>query len=252
MPYVVTDHNNQDFVILGPIEWNPRYIAAVIGDEVELTSTTFSGMLIKRFLATLSEADKDKVPFEIVPGVFVRKCNVAEIRQINFNSTIHCMHGPIWTYNEDGTATATYTQADMNIDLVKGNLKNLVSSNRYTKEISGFNLEIQNQSMHIDTARDKRDIFHSKLLLTEENEIVNWKFADRIIPLSKSEIQTIVNAIKSHIQQCFDWEANKFAEIDGCSSLDQLKDVWVRSDMTKEQFEAERNRLIETTGRAYA
>lgn len=232
MPYVVTDHNTQDFVILGPIEWKPRYIANIVSDEVGGEDVT------------LTAEDEARVPFDILPGIRVRKCEVVEVRQPNFNNTIHTVSGPTWTYNEDGTATATWNQVDKNIDLVKGELKNVVSANRYVKEVSGFKHTVQGTEVHIDTSRENRNNFHNRLLLTADEEAVNWKFASHVAVLSKAELQTIVNAVKDHVQAAFDWETAKFAEIDSCVSLDQLKDVWVRSDMTKEEFEAERNRRL--------
>lgn len=217
MPYVVTDHNNQDFVILGPIEWKPRYMADIISDE--------TGQKV-----TIINDDIEMVPYDILPGIRIRYCNVATVHQENYDERIHHIQGPVWTYNNDGSATATWHQADKNIDLVKGELKNIIAANRYKKETSGFIATIQDKKVHIDTSRERRDAFQSKYLVLSEEEVVNWKFSNGILPLSKSEILNVMSSINSHIQGCFDWETNKIAEINSCTTLEELISIELRTN----------------------
>jgi hypothetical protein len=208
--YVVTDHNSQDFVILGPITWKPRYISDIISDEIQSD-------------VTVTQTDESRVPFEPYPGIKIRKCQVVygEIE----NPLIQTHQGPVWTYDDTNTehqATATWYVADRDISQVKQTLKSLVADIRWKKETQGAMLNIQGHDVWCDTSRGNRNVFLQKLMLMGDEDTVKWKFPDRWLTLSKSELGMIVTLGAAYIQSCFDWENEQYEIIDTCETLEQL------------------------------
>jgi hypothetical protein len=55
-----------------------------------------------------------------------------------------------------------------------------------------------------------------------DDEVVNWKFSDQWIQLSKDNVLEIAKEIDQYIQQQFNWETEKIAEINQCETVDQL------------------------------
>lgn len=207
--YVITDHNTQDFVILGPIAWKPRYISDILSDELDQD-------------IVITSADESRVPFDVIPGVTIRRCNM-EYAEIN--PKIHRHEGPFWTYDDNNPeiqAVASWQQQDKNIDQVKAELKNLAADVRWTKENQGVTLNIQGIDVWCDTSRGNRDIFLQKYTLMPDDTTINWKFPNGWLELSKAELGTIVTEGANYIQTCFDWEASKSALIDACTTLSEL------------------------------
>lgn len=208
--YVITDHNTQNFVILGPIEWKPRYISDILSDELDQD-------------IVVTREDEARVPFDVVPGVTIRKCtSVYE----EINPKIHRHEGPFWAYDDTNTevqAVATWEQRGKTLEQVKADLKNKVADIRWKKEAVGVILTIQGTEVWCDTSRGNRDIFLQKYTIMPDNTTINWKFQNSIwLELTKLELGTIVAEGSTYIQSCFDWEAAKSAIIDNCTTLEEL------------------------------
>lgn len=219
--YVITDHNNNaNFVILGPIAWKPRYISDILYDELDEE-------------VIVTQADEAKVPFEPYPGIKIRKCTV--VYEDLANSKIHQHQGPVWTYddeNEEIQATATWSVQDKPIDLVKGELKSIVSDERWKKENIGVTLTIQAQDVWCDTSRGNRDIFLQKYVMMADDEVIRWKFPTVWLNLTKPELGYIVSEGSKYIQGCFDWESDLSAEIDAATTLEQLDSIVIVEENT--------------------
>ena len=208
--YVITDHNTQNFVILGPIEWRPRFISDVLSDE-------FDEDII------VTKADEQRVPFEIIPGVKARRCQTT---YEEINPKIHRHDGPFWTYDDENAevqATAAWIKTDKAISQVKAELKNVVADLRWKKENKGVVLNIQNTNVWCDTSRGNRDVFLQKYSIMNDGDTINWKFpGDVWLNLTKTELGSIVSAGATYIQSCFDWEAAQSSIIDSCTTLEEL------------------------------
>lgn len=208
--YVITDHNTQNFVILGPIEWKPRYISDILSDELDQD-------------IVVTKADEANVPYDVVPGVTIRKCtSVYE----EINPKIHRHEGPFWVYDDANTefqAVATWEKRDIPIEYVKHELKNIVADLRWIKEAKGVTLTIQGTEVWCDTARVNRDIFLQKYTIMPDNTTINWKFQNNVwLELTKAELGTIVIEGSTYIQSCFNWEVAQSAIIDNCTTLEEL------------------------------
>lgn len=208
--YVITDHNNGNFVILGPIEWKPRYISDILYDEF------FEEV-------ALTKEDESRVPFDILPGVTVRRCQATHE---DINPKINRLEGPYWQYddaNAEVQATAAWIKVDKPMDQVKSELKAIVADLRWRKENKGVVLTIRNSEVWCDTSRGNRDVFLQKYSLMSEGDTINWKFPGDIwLNLSKAELGYIVSSGVAYIQSCFDWEAAQDGIIDACTTLEEL------------------------------
>lgn len=205
--YVITHHHDYDEVLLGPINWNPRYIASVLQSDLDLDQPP-----------TVLASDESRVPYDILPNVRVRK---AVTQYAELNAKIQRHEGPFWSYVND-EAVATFTAVDKPIDLVKGELKSLTAALRYNKENAGVILTVQGQEVWCDTSRGNRDIFFQKYAVMGDSDTVNWKFPTTWLTLTKPELGAIVAQGTAYIQGCFDWEAQKNSEIDACLTLAEL------------------------------
>jgi len=207
--YIITDHNNQNFVILGPIAWKPRYISNILSDELEQN-------------ITITADDEARVPYEPVPGIKIRRCTV---QYEEINSKIETHDGPYWSYDDSKTdvqVVGSWVRKNKPIDIVKSGLKNIVADLRWKKESEGITLQIQGLDVWCDTSRGNRDIFLQKYALMADTDVINWKFPSTWLALTKTDLGYIVSSGGAYIQSCFDWEAEQAAIIDSCTTLTEL------------------------------
>jgi len=204
--YAITHHHDYDELLLGPVDWKPRFIAAVLQQDLDLPS-----------MPNISVADEAKVPYDIVENVRVRRVEqvFAEI-----NQKTQRWDGPFWTYTDE-LATATYTAADKSIDQVKGELKNIVAAKRYEKETAGTTVTIQDVTVPVSTSRDDRSVYASAIPGP-------WKFTDGTwLTLTQEELNSIVTAVQTHVGDAFVWEKDLINTIDAASDLTTLDSIGI-------------------------
>lgn len=143
--------------------------------------------------------------------------------------------GPYWTIHEDHI-TGWYEASPIEIDRVKDHLKGQITANRYEVEVQGIKLTIQGHEVTIDTARGSRDIFFQTYLALGENDIINWKFPEIWITLSKNDLGYIVQSGKDHIQSAFDWEKQKHLEIDAATTREDLEAIVLNHPLQPEKI----------------
>ncbi len=198
-----------NFVIVGPKLWNKLLFEEVLQEECDITYT-------------LPTRNDDGTPYIISDTVKILP--ITSLPEPAFNSKIQRLDGPYWNFS-DTTAEMYFTVGDLPIDAVKNNLIALVAANRYSAEVGGIKMTIQGNEVSIDTNRGARDIFFQAYSVLGDTETVNWKFPECWMILSKAELGSIVEAIKAHVQTCFNWEQNKQVEINACQTLDQLNNI---------------------------
>jgi hypothetical protein len=207
--YVITHHHQYDEVLLGPIEWRPSFIASVLQSDLDLN-----------FKPNVLMSDEQRVPFSLDFNSNVRIRKYAEVRE-EINPKIQRHEGPFWSYTDD-VATGTYTAANKGLNLIKGEQKNLVTSERYNKEVSGTKVTIQGQEVFVDTSRNGRTVYNEKYQLLADSETINWKFNQIWLTLTKEELKQIVDVVNAHVQSSFDWEMSKHNEIETLSTHEEL------------------------------
>jgi hypothetical protein len=210
MQYVITNHNEGGFIILGPVSWNSRYFSAILSDELDVD-------------IVITDYDKDRVPYEIMEGVKIRRC-ITEHAELDIKT--ETWSGPHVSYFNDEDeyqAILTWSKVDKPISQIKSEMKEQITKERYNRENSGVKITIQGIEVTCDTSRGNRDIFLQKYIMMGENDVVNWKFPESWLNLTKPELGAVVTAGAGYIQDQFNWELSKHTEIDSLTTIEDLK-----------------------------
>jgi len=200
---------NEQIIHIGPIHWNQKMFQNYIKDDLELDislsiqNTSLDPIVINNTL-------------KILPAILEYPAT--------HNPKIEQFAGPFWNV-VDNFATGTFTNVPKDVNVVKGELKNVVATNRWIEETKGITINIQGQDVSVSTNRGERDIFLQALQLMTSADTKNWKFGDIWLTLTYTDLQTIVNAIVAHIQSVFDWDKAKCIEIDNANTLPDLDTI---------------------------
>jgi hypothetical protein len=191
-------------VIVGPMDWN---------------RAIFQGSLEKEGVT----AGIPRVAPETLPYIINGDARIAlvEEQRPEINPMVEYYYGPQWNLSGE-KAIAMYDVIDTLIEFARYNFKNKAAETRWKKENAGTKITIQGLEVSIDTSRDGRNIFIQKYSIMEEQEVVNWKFSEGWLTLTKSDFRSIVSAGSNYIQACFDWEKTINDDIDAASSKEEL------------------------------
>jgi hypothetical protein len=193
-----------DSVILGPVKWNKSKFQNVLEEECEITTT-------------LPNINTDI----IIVNENIKIYPVQSTQNPTFNSKIEFLNGPFWEFTETH-AISSYVVEPKTIPAVQNQLKNILAQERWTKEILGVTATVQDIEVTVDTNRGTRDIFVQQYLLMGESDTVIWKFPEGWLNLTKSDLGILVATGVSHVKQVFEWEASLVADIDACTTLEEL------------------------------
>ena len=209
MNYLLVE--NREIVHLGPITWRPRFLQSELNDlEVDFTvNPTETGYV------------KINDSFEIIPIV-------ADVTP-QYDPLYNVLAGPFYSYTDqpDGSvgATMTHTVSDNTVDGVRPTLSQQTAAERYRRENLGTTATVQTQVVTIDTSRDNRNTLVQAFLLMTDTDTVQWKFPEGFINLTYPDIELVVKTGALYVQAQFDWEAAKNAELDACTTLEELRAV---------------------------
>jgi hypothetical protein len=215
MAYLLIEKLNDgtDLVVLGPMEWRPRFFQSCLRDDLEID-----------FFVPLSNDTNEA----IIVNEIARIVPVADIGIVGeYNPKIQHLAGPYYNIF-DTRAESYHTVQDKSIDLIKDELKLLVAANRYRYEIIGTPITIQSVVVPLLTTREDRGLYLQTYQLGKD--LINWKFGSIFLTVSNADLKLIVDAISSHIQAAFDWESLKIAEMNGLTTIDQLNNMSLVSD----------------------
>lgn len=205
MNFVLT---NNGIVQQGPNNWNKLLFQS----ELEELGITYELPKTNTDFISISES----VKIYPIDGVDVP----------NYNTKTEQLAGPYYTYTNN-SARITYSIVPKSIEIVKLELKGIVSSNRYALEIAGTTTTIQGNEVTLDTSREGRSNYSQQFLIMADTDTVTWKFSNKWLTLTKSELGQCVSAISAHVQAQFQWELDKIVEIDACNTLEELDNVAV-------------------------
>lgn len=196
-------------VIVGPMGWN---------------RAIFQGSLAKEGVnQTLPRVVPEQLPYEVTPDAQIMA--VQEDRP-TLNPLVEYYHGPHWEVQSD-KAIAHYHVFDIELSSARGGFKDLAAQERYRKEVAGITHVVQGHIVTLDTSREGRNIFLQKLALMTDTDVVNWKFPERWVTLTKADLNQIVAAGAAHIQICFDWEKQISDQIDQAQTKQELLNIQI-------------------------
>lgn len=196
-------HKNR--VVLGPVEWDKKYFEKVL---------------------KVRHSIDIELPFRqplTVPLVIDENTSIHEARanQPDIDPMMQAYYGPLWDVSGD-VIIADYEVNDHTIEDARNNFRILAAAERYSKEISNVKVEVQSIKITADTSRDGRNIFLQKFILMSDAEVVNWKFPEGWLLLTKAELGAIIQAGAAHIQAAFDWEKGINDQIDAANTAEEL------------------------------
>lgn len=201
---------NRITVLLGPMPWRQRMFQSEINDLVD------QGELSERFIIPPVEQGYINIGngIEIFP--------VGDSYMPEHDTNFQQAAGPFRTF-DNNIAVPSYTVQDLDINIIKGNLKQLAASERYRKEVSGSNTVVQGSTVTLDTSRDGRNIFVQKLMLMSDTDTVNWKFPETWLTLTKQDLANVVSTGAAYIQSQFNWEQDISAQVDSATTIEELR-----------------------------
>lgn len=149
---------------------------------------------------------------------------VTQLDVPSYDSTFEQLAGPYWTVGEDNI-TGYYDVAPVSVDSAKNTLKQKVTDTRYKVETGGCAFTFADGTkVTMYTSREDRNVYLQAYQIIAEGQSIVFKFEGSIFKtVTKDELGLIVAAGAAHIQSAFDWEAQKYGEIDASTTLDQLK-----------------------------
>lgn len=220
MKYVITNQDDNNFVILGPMEWKSNYFSSVIAEE--------TGHPVR-----LKDSDKDKVPFAVHDKIIIRRCEVV-YEQIDSDIQQHA--GPFIEYKTGGSqygyAVATYKAEYKNLTILKDEIANKIAKERWKTQSALINIDINGIQHSVDTQKETRDILLQKYILMSEDSKINFKFPFSWVEISKQDVLNIINKIDEHVQRQFDWENEIMSIVRSTDDYTQLKSIIVENVKT--------------------
>lgn len=135
--------------------------------------------------------------------------------------------GPTLTINSATNVVAEYTAAPQLIEIAKGSMMSVVTSNRYIAENQGTTATLSDTTVvSLYTDRTNRGVYQQILYTLADGATVNVKFADgtfKTIP--KTDLQTVVNTVNQWVQSTFDWEYQTYAQISTATTQTELQAI---------------------------
>lgn len=205
MAYAIV-HKNR--VIIGPMDWKQKYFTDVLKIRHKIESS-------------IPATEPDKLPFIINEETYIHR-TIENKPEIDFMTEYH--YGPLWEITND-VIIANYEVKDIEIPDARNNFKIIAANKRYNKEVSGLKITVNGVEVSVDTSREGRNLFIQKLLVMADDEVVNWKFPESWLELSKNDLKYIISQSSNYIQSAFDWEKNINNAIDAAISKSELKGI---------------------------
>lgn len=204
---------NKQIIHLGPVDWKQRFIQSEFDDLHDQGEISFQYQVppVNESYIDVGEG------FEIFP--------ITEIITPDIDTNFEQPVGPFYTYENNG-AIATYEKTDRLVIEIRDTVKSVAAALRYTKEISGVKVNIQNTDVTVDTSREGRAIFVQAYTTMSDTDVIGWKFPEGWVNLTKEDLGICVNAGIVHIQTQFAWEQNIDDQVNNAGTVEELKNIY--------------------------
>jgi hypothetical protein len=203
MNYLLVE--NRQTILLGPIVWKPRFIQSEL-DDLEVS---FIVPPVEQGYIQINDS------LEIIP--------IVEAPDPGHDPLFEELAGPFYTYT-DNTASMTYNKVDRKLDDVKGSYKQLAANARYVRENSGTSSTVGDNTINLATDVASRANYLN-LLNTVGSGTINYKTNGVFVALASADLQALVDAVNTHVQDAFNWEKDILDQIDAATSIEELKAI---------------------------
>jgi hypothetical protein len=200
-------YNNR--IITGPRDWSSKYFEYFLKSECNI-ETSVPEIPIDTSL-NLSNTT------QIVPTYFDENPTV--------DDKFEQIAGPRFYFDEANNHRAAYYTQEHDLPVVVANLKSEVAQARWALEVQPITRDIQGKELTLYTDRESRAAYAQALITAADDYAATWKFPQGFVTLNKPDLQLIIAEINTHVQNCFNWEADKNAEIDSKTSVAELRNV---------------------------
>lgn len=132
-----------------------------------------------------------------------------------------------YSLNKDGQIIEQDTSPDL--EELKAAKRAEIAAARYAEEISGITL----YGAQIRTDRESQALITGAALAAtiDENYAVTWKVKNGFVTLTAEQIVAVAQAVRMHVEACFNQEAELQAEIDAAVSAEEVAAItWITED----------------------
>ena len=111
------------------------------------------------------------------------------------------------------------------LDELKAQKKAEIAAARYAREIAGTTVN----GITIDTGRNSQALITGAALaaVIDSDYSLNWKTGSGFIHLTAPEIIAVAQAVRAHVQSCFDREGELVALVDAAQTAEELDAIEV-------------------------
>lgn len=109
------------------------------------------------------------------------------------------------------------------LDELKAQKKAEIASARYEREIAG----VEVNGITIDTGRDSQALITGAAVaaVLDDDYSLNWKTEAGFVHLTAPEIIAVAQAVRAHVQACFDREGELVALVDAAETKEDLDEI---------------------------
>jgi hypothetical protein len=198
--------NGQE-LLLGPIAFNYRMINSALEEELEVDYRVTS-------------QDYQNVPIVITEDI---KILPARNEIPEFDSRFQTVSQTSHTIT-DTEVVFVYTVSDKPLEQIKDEYKAGVKPERQRRENTSIEVTINNSAITVSTDRENRLALTSKYIAGPGPH--NFKFDNGTwLEITTEDLQTIIQAVDTKVQEAFDWELAKLQEIDACETKEAVYEV---------------------------
>lgn len=126
-------------------------------------------------------------------------------------------------WGESPTVTDEPLPPEPTLDELKVQKKSEIAAARYARETSGTAVN----GITIDTGRDSQALITGAAVaaMLDDGYSLNWKTTSGFIHLSAPEIIAVAQAVRAHVQACFDREGELVALVDAAETKEDLDEI---------------------------
>ena len=195
--------NGQE-LLLGPIAFNYRMINSVLEEDLEVDFRVTS-------------QDYQNVPLHFTEDIKILPAR-NEVPEFDprFQSASQTSH----TISDD-EVVFVYTVEDKTLEKIKGEYKAGVKPERQRRENTTVGVTINNSTITVSTDRENRLALVAKYIAGPG--LHNFKFDNGTwLETTTEDLQSIIQAVDTKVQEAFDWELAKIQEIDACETKEAV------------------------------
>ncbi len=200
-------HNNT--VVTGPRDWSPKYFEYFLKSECNINASVPETPIDESLILSST--------VRIVPTYFDDSPVV--------DNKFEQIAGPRFYFDEANNHRAAYYTQEYDLQAAMENLKSEVAQSRWNSEVNPITCNIQGKALTLYTDRESRAAYIQAFMTATDDYIATWKFPQGFVTLNKQDLQLIIAEINTHVQNCFNWEADKNAEIDSKTSVAELRTI---------------------------